>query len=64
MLRKPEAAKVEIDVDFLGFDIPNEFVVGYGLDYARGLPPSSLHWDAGAARIRGIGNVHERDSTV
>ncbi|MFT0847383.1 hypoxanthine phosphoribosyltransferase [Actinomycetaceae bacterium L2_0104] len=34
-LRKPEAAKVEIDVDFVGFDIPNEFVVGYGLDYAE-----------------------------
>ena len=41
MLRKPEAAKVEIVVDFIGFDIPNEFVVGYGLDYAekyRNLP--------------------------
>lgn len=35
MLRKPEAAKVAIDVDFVGFDIPNEFVVGYGLDYAE-----------------------------
>ncbi len=35
MLRKPEAAKVEIAVDFVGFDIPNEFVVGYGLDYAE-----------------------------
>ncbi len=35
MLRKPEAAKVEIVVDFIGFDIPNEFVVGYGLDYAE-----------------------------
>lgn len=41
MLRKPEAARVEIDVDYVGFDIPNEFVVGYGLDYAghyRNLP--------------------------
>jgi len=28
-------AKVKIDVDFVGFDIPNEFVVGYGLDYAE-----------------------------
>ena len=35
MLRKPEAAKVEISMDFVGFDIPNEFVVGYGLDYAE-----------------------------
>ena len=33
LLRKPDAAKVSIDVEWVGFDIPNEFVVGYGLDY-------------------------------
>ncbi|WP_159611020.1 hypoxanthine phosphoribosyltransferase [Glutamicibacter sp. JC586] len=35
LLRKPEAAKVEIDVKYVGMDIPNEFVVGYGLDFAE-----------------------------
>jgi hypoxanthine phosphoribosyltransferase len=41
MLRKPEAAQVQVPVTYMGFDIPSVFVVGYGLDYAqryRGLP--------------------------
>jgi len=35
LFRKPEAAKIQVDVKYVGFDIPNEFVVGYGLDYAE-----------------------------
>ncbi|WP_062071944.1 hypoxanthine phosphoribosyltransferase [Demequina sediminicola] len=33
LLRKPDAVQVEIDVKYVGFDIPSDFVVGYGLDY-------------------------------
>jgi hypoxanthine phosphoribosyltransferase len=52
LFRKPDAARVNVPVKYLGFDIPNEFVVGYGLDYAqryRNLPflgtlkPSAYH---------------------
>lgn len=35
LLRKPEAVANGIEVDYLGFDIPEAFVVGYGLDYAE-----------------------------
>jgi hypoxanthine phosphoribosyltransferase len=35
MLDKPEARKVEVAVDYVGFTIPDEFVVGYGLDYRQ-----------------------------
>ena len=34
MFRKPPALTSSVDVKYVGFDIPNEFVVGYGLDYA------------------------------
>ncbi len=34
LLNKPERRRVEVPVKYIGFDIPDEFVVGYGLDYA------------------------------
>ncbi len=41
LLDKPERRKAKIDVAYKGFDIPDEFIVGYGIDYAekyRNLP--------------------------
>jgi hypoxanthine phosphoribosyltransferase len=41
LLRKPEVQRVDLDIEYQGFEIPPEFVVGYGLDYAekyRNLP--------------------------
>ena len=41
LLSKPSRRKTPVDIDYLGFEVPDEFVVGYGLDYAekyRNLP--------------------------
>jgi len=35
LLRKPDAVRADVPIKYVGFDIPNEFVVGYGLDYAE-----------------------------
>lgn len=35
LLRKPDAVRTDVEITYVGFDIPNEFVVGYGLDYAE-----------------------------
>jgi hypoxanthine phosphoribosyltransferase len=40
-LFKPEALKKDIKLDYIGMEIPNDFIVGYGLDYngfGRNLP--------------------------
>jgi len=41
LLHKPDSTEVDIELDYVGFEIPNLFVIGYGLDYgqiARNLP--------------------------
>jgi hypoxanthine phosphoribosyltransferase len=41
LLNKPERRKAEVDVKYIGYDIPDEFIVGYGLDFSekyRNLP--------------------------
>jgi hypoxanthine phosphoribosyltransferase len=35
LMRKPDAVRDDVAIAYVGFDIPNEFVVGYGLDYAE-----------------------------
>jgi hypoxanthine phosphoribosyltransferase len=35
LFRKPDAVKVSVETKYVGFDIPSEFVVGYGLDFAE-----------------------------
>ena len=35
LLDKPERTERDVKVDYVGFEIPDEFVVGYGLDYAQ-----------------------------
>ena len=49
LLDKPDRRVIDVNVDYTGFVIPDEFVVGYGLDYAqkyRNLPYIGIvYWD-------------------
>lgn len=49
LLRKPEAVKVKLEPRYVGFDIPEEFVVGYGLDF-----------DGKYRNLRSVATMHER----
>ncbi len=35
LIDKPEGRKIDIEADYVGFTVPNEFIIGYGLDYAE-----------------------------
>jgi hypoxanthine phosphoribosyltransferase len=35
LLLKPESLKYDVKIDYIGFNVPSKFVIGYGLDYAQ-----------------------------
>ena len=53
LLTKPERRKADIECRYVGFEIPNRFAIGYGLDYTRALPEPAVR--CGAGRIQDPG---------
>ena len=43
LLDKPARREVPVDIDYRGFTIPNLFIVGYGMDFKRAIPPPAGH---------------------
>ena len=51
LLTKPERRKVDLPIRYMGFEIPNRFAIGYGLDHARAVPQPALRGRA-AGQLR------------
>lgn len=64
LLDKPERRKVDIRPDYVGAVVPDEFIVGYGLDYAGKIPEPAVYRraEAGDLPIRANGAVPGRDA--
>ena len=60
LLDKPERRVRDVKVDYTCFNIPDEFVVGYGLDYAQEISESSIHRSSGVSRRRGVKRKYEQ----
>ena len=52
LLDKPERRTRPLEADYVGFTIPDAFVVGCGLDYDQKVPPAAVHWGAETQRLR------------
>ena len=53
LLTKPERRRVDLPIRYVGFEIPNRFAIGYGLDHAPALPQPPLRGRVAASRSHG-----------